>query len=203
MSRLLSLAAAAAALSLCLPTFAGPRPVTQLSRQTDDPHSMPSYLSKKIETRVFEGCFIAIDPEEDIAIEVISDDGCDVTIDGVKAINRFRAPQHLPDPSQSVQRIPSSGGVKYGAAIHHIRVDYSNIIFNGQHQDIDGCTLVAPGLRFFQCSGNGSPATGGNPGNGNNGVGNGEDPAPPGNPPENDGAGTSPGNPGNQGGAKK
>ena len=31
---------------------------------------------------------------------------------------------------------------------------------------------------------------------GNNGVGNGVDPAPPGNPPVNDGAGTEPGNPG-------
>jgi len=39
--------------------------------------------------------------------------------------------------------------------------------------------------------------------NGNNGVGNGEDPQPPGNPPVNDGPGTSPGNPGNKGGAKK
>ncbi|MCA9107287.1 MAG: hypothetical protein KDA83_17865, partial [Planctomycetales bacterium] len=38
---------------------------------------------------------------------------------------------------------------------------------------------------------------------GNNGVGNGLDPAPPGNPPLNDGDGTSPGNPGNQGGAQK
>ena len=36
--------------------------------------------------------------------------------------------------------------------------------------------------------------------NGNNGVGNGEDPQPPGNPPINDGPGTGPGNPGNQGG---
>ena len=35
---------------------------------------------------------------------------------------------------------------------------------------------------------------------GNNGVGNGEDPAPPGNPPENDGPGTEPGDPGNKGG---
>jgi hypothetical protein len=32
---------------------------------------------------------------------------------------------------------------------------------------------------------------------GNNGVGNGEDPAPPGNPNPNDGPGTGPGNPGN------
>ena len=32
---------------------------------------------------------------------------------------------------------------------------------------------------------------------GNNGVGNGEDPAPPGNPKQNDGPGTGPGNPGN------
>jgi hypothetical protein len=38
---------------------------------------------------------------------------------------------------------------------------------------------------------------------GNNGVGNGIDPAPPGNPPMNDGPGTSPGNPGNKGGVKK
>jgi len=32
--------------------------------------------------------------------------------------------------------------------------------------------------------------------NGNNGVGNGQDPQPPGNPPWNDSAGTGPGNPG-------
>ena len=38
------------------------------------------------------------------------------------------------------------------------------------------------------------------PTKGNNGVGNGIDPAPPGNPRENDGTGTSPGNPGNKGG---
>lgn len=36
-------------------------------------------------------------------------------------------------------------------------------------------------------------------GHGNNGVGNGEDPAPPGNPPVNDGPGTGPGDPGNKG----
>jgi hypothetical protein len=41
------------------------------------------------------------------------------------------------------------------------------------------------------------------PTKGNNGVGNGQDPAPPGNPPPNDGPGTGPGNPGNKGGAKK
>ena len=33
---------------------------------------------------------------------------------------------------------------------------------------------------------------------GNNGVGNGQDPAPPGAPPENDGTGTEPGKPGNR-----
>jgi len=37
-------------------------------------------------------------------------------------------------------------------------------------------------------------------GKGNNGVGNGEDPAPHGNPTENDGPDTSPGNPGNKSG---
>jgi hypothetical protein len=40
------------------------------------------------------------------------------------------------------------------------------------------------------------------PTKGNNGVGNGEDPAPPGNPPPNDGPGTGPGNPGNGKGKK-
>lgn len=40
------------------------------------------------------------------------------------------------------------------------------------------------------------------PTHGNNGVGNGVDPAPPGNPPVNDGSGTGPGNPGNKGGKK-
>lgn len=48
-------------------------------------------------------------------------------------------------------------------------------------------------------AGGGTAATAKSP-KGNNGLGNGIDPAPPGNPPENDGAGTSPGNPGNKGG---
>jgi hypothetical protein len=38
----------------------------------------------------------------------------------------------------------------------------------------------------------------GKPVHGNNGVGNGIDPAPPGNPRPNDGAGTGPGSPGNK-----
>lgn len=38
----------------------------------------------------------------------------------------------------------------------------------------------------------------GSPVKGNNGVGNGIDPAPPGNPKPNDGPGTGPGNPGNK-----
>ena len=38
---------------------------------------------------------------------------------------------------------------------------------------------------------------------GNNGVGNGVDPAPPGTPPVNDGSEASPGSPGNKGGANK
>ncbi|MEY2467234.1 MAG: hypothetical protein QOD03_1755, partial [Verrucomicrobiota bacterium] len=40
------------------------------------------------------------------------------------------------------------------------------------------------------------------PTHGDNGVGNGQDPAPPGNPPPNDGPGTGPGNPGNKGHGK-
>ncbi len=46
-------------------------------------------------------------------------------------------------------------------------------------------------------------ATGqGGGGNGNNGVGNGDDPQPPGDPQVNDGQGTGPGNPGNNGGGQ-
>jgi hypothetical protein len=50
----------------------------------------------------------------------------------------------------------------------------------------------------FASSGSGSQSLS-RPPKGNNGVGNGEDPAPPGNPPLNDGPGTGPGHPGNTG----
>ena len=50
----------------------------------------------------------------------------------------------------------------------------------------------------FASSGSGSQSWNG-PAKGNNGVGNGEDPAPPGNPPLNDGPGSAPGQPGNRG----
>ena len=50
----------------------------------------------------------------------------------------------------------------------------------------------------FASSGSGGQSWNG-PANGNNGVGNGEDPAPPGNPPLNDGPGSAPGQPGNRG----
>lgn len=67
---------------------------------------------------------------------------------------------------------------------------------------------VPPAMTMLLSTSLVSPAiaqTAGEPGNGkgNNGVGNGLDPAPPGNPPLNDGPGTSPGNPGNKGGANK
>lgn len=144
--------AAAAALCRAAAVPEPPLPVTQLVRQTDDPFKLPSYVSNKAETKVFEGCFVAVDPEEEVAIEVISDDGCDVTIDGVKALNFLRKPQHLKYPWESVKSIPAA---RYGAAPHHIKVEYSNLDGKSRHMDVDGCTLSAPGLRFFECGGHG------------------------------------------------
>jgi hypothetical protein len=55
------------------------------------------------------------------------------------------------------------------------------------------CILTLKAVPAFAGSGSGRVQ-------GNNGVGNGEDPQPPGNPPVNDGPWSSPGNPGNRGG---
>ena len=61
---------------------------------------------------------------------------------------------------------------------------------------------VPPALTLLLSTTLASPAIaesgGGHQRRGNNGLGNGFDPAPPGNPPLNDGPGTSPGNPGNK-----
>jgi hypothetical protein len=62
--------------------------------------------------------------------------------------------------------------------------------------------VVPPAMSLLMSTSMSSPAiaaSGSFAVHGNNGVGNGLDPAPPGNPPVNDGPGTGPGDPGNRG----
>ncbi|MCI5117223.1 MAG: hypothetical protein D3913_04550 [Candidatus Electrothrix sp. LOE1_4_5] len=67
-----------------------------------------------------------------------------------------------------------------------------NIVWTMVATDQSGNTTTAEGHVLV-----GNPGKSGD--NGNNGVGNGEDPQPPGNPPINDGTGAGPGKPGNKG----
>lgn len=174
-------------------------PVTRLTWPVKDPYCRPSYPSRRLEVRTFSGCFWSAGRAT--YLKVISDDGVDVYIDGKKIINRLMRPQHLPDRFQSTVRWPARGFVVFRKGWHHIVVRYSNVIYNPSAGDIDGCTLIAPGLRFTACrhvARHLDDPRRDTHRHGNNGLGNGEDPPPPGRPRENDGEGTEPGNPGNR-----
>lgn len=67
----------------------------------------------------------------------------------------------------------------------------NNIVWTVLATDQSGNTATANGSVLVVTPSSSS-------GQGNNGVGNGQDPQPLGNPPVNDGPGTSPGNPGNK-----
>jgi len=71
--------------------------------------------------------------------------------------------------------------------LQHIIADIDTVRQNAQAFKTSGATVVV------------KPEGSVSPTKGNNGVGNGIDPAPPGNPPVNDGPGTGPGRPGNKG----
>jgi hypothetical protein len=84
---------------------------------------------------------------------------------------------------------PATGQVVPTSAsyLQHIIADVDTVRQNAQAFKTGGATIVV------------KPEGSISPTKGNNGVGNGIDPAPPGNPPLNDGPGTGPGNPGNKG----
>ena len=71
---------------------------------------------------------------------ILSDDGCNVTIDGNLVLKNFNKGQELSDLSHSLCKITPYNAVVGTPNI--IQVDYSNIVYNGDF-DIDGVTLMA------------------------------------------------------------
>lgn len=80
-------------------------------------------------------------------LAIFSDDGCDVTVDGVKVWSARDKPQALPDLPSSLHELP----VTLTPGTHTVQIDYSNIIYTvadaakGIPPDIDGCTLFQYG----------------------------------------------------------
>ncbi len=80
-------------------------------------------------------------------LAIFSDDGCDVTVDGVKVWSARDKPQALPDLPNSLHELP----VTLTPGTHTVQIDYSNVIYtvadaaNGIPPDIDGCTLFQYG----------------------------------------------------------
>ncbi len=111
-------------------------------RANDQMANGTKYSSKKKETQFFEGCFLC---QNDAKMAIFSDDGCDVSVDGVKVHAKKGQGQHLGDINQSFHLIdtPLKAGQHYV-----IRVDYSNTIYTGD-LDVDGATLfIFPGGGF-------------------------------------------------------
>ena len=95
----------------------------------------PIYHSTKLEESSFEGDFTADINMTSLAI--FSDDGCDVTIDGVKVWAGKDQGQTLEVLSLSLHKLPIT--LNPGQT-YHIKIDYSNIYYTGDG-DIDGVTL--------------------------------------------------------------
>jgi len=126
------------------------QPVTRLTRKTADPVKDPSYRSVRVEAQTFSGCFVPVQAWRPIQFKLISDDGCDLVVDGKLLVHRFRMPQHMPNKAQSVRFATGT----YGPWKHLIVVRYSNIIYIpefGEAAHRDGATLQAPGVRFVPC----------------------------------------------------
>lgn len=104
------------------------------------------HSAKGKETKTFKGSFTppALPENEKgqylYGLSVFSDDGCDVSIDGIKVHSRFKKPQGLPRLNESLHEIPVllQPGQEY-----EFEISYSNVIFyvRAQEPDIDGCTL--------------------------------------------------------------
>jgi hypothetical protein len=122
-------------------------PISRLTQPVSNPLINCSYESRRLEVTEFIGCFSVKDPGVTTEFRVISDDGCDVYIDGRKMLARLYRPQHLQTAAMSFSRffIPIRDNQH-----HVIRVVYSNVIYNGG-KDPDGCTLDVPNARFTCC----------------------------------------------------
>jgi len=94
------------------------------------PSQVPFYKS-------FEGTFTPQDALTRLAI--FSDDGCDVSIDGLKVHAQKDRPQNMTVQSQALHKL--NFALQAGRA-YRVRVDFSNVIYLGEG-DMDGVTLFA------------------------------------------------------------
>ncbi len=133
------------------------------ARRQAEPGNEPMYKSSRVESKIFQGCFIPGRPnpgKKNVTLAIFSDDGCEVAVNGKVILPRFEKPQHLPDvtkddipknqQAKNVDRISfhvlngsdGKGALWEAGKVYHIRIKYSNIVFTGA-TDIDGCTLFA------------------------------------------------------------
>lgn len=98
----------------------------------------PYYHSTVLEHQTFEGDYT---PTRRVVLAIFSDDGCDVTVDGTKVWAGQDKPQALPKLDESLHKL---GVTLEPNTKHHIKVDYSNVIYAGGG-DTDGVTLFAYG----------------------------------------------------------
>jgi len=101
----------------------------------------PLYHSTVLENQTFEGDYT---PTRRMVLAIFSDDGSDVTVDGTKV---FPPSGQTAGGQGQGQALDINALHKVGVTLepnttHHIKVDYSNIIYTGSG-DIDGCTLFA------------------------------------------------------------
>jgi len=111
--------------------------------------TQPKYKSGKIESLLFEGCFVP--SAASTTLVLFSDDGVDLEIDGKKVLPNFGKGQHLPNLAQSFLEVKGSDGRGTSwvpGRMYEVKIKYSNIIFTGD-ADIDGCTM-------FACQGGGA-----------------------------------------------
>jgi hypothetical protein len=93
--------------------------------------------STKLEQITYSGDYTAPTVTGFLGMAIFSDDGCDITMDGVKIHARANAPQALPSLADSfrVLRVQIPPGQKVS-----LTVDYTNVRYTGS-SDIDGCAL--------------------------------------------------------------
>ncbi len=104
------------------------------------------HSAEGLEERSFNGKFTMPElPEGEVGsymygLSIFSDDGCDLSIDGVKVHSHYKRPQGLPRLNESLHEIPIllQPGKEY-----EFEVNYSNVKFyvKDERPDIDGCTL--------------------------------------------------------------
>lgn len=101
--------------------------------------TQPRYKSNAVENVTFSGYFQATDATAQVAL--LSDDGADLFIDGVKVHSGYQSNQALPDLNNSLYPISYTFDPKH---VYFIKIVYSNTILVDM-TDVDGVTLFCYG----------------------------------------------------------